>query len=123
MLKIFLITGGVNNGSYEFPLRLLKKELNDALLVIPHMSRADANKFMLKEGLMYKDICTLAKDEYRSQFDLDEWPPACQVKDTKALPSEFANLTEARVHPDPPSQCRIQQRSMTWMWLFQPFET
>jgi hypothetical protein len=97
MLKIFLIAGGANNGNYQFPLRLLKKELNDALLVIPHMSRADANRYMIKNSLTYKDICTLAEDEYRSQFDLDKWPPARLVKDTKALPSGFTNLTEARV--------------------------
>jgi hypothetical protein len=106
MLKIFLIAGGTNNGNYQFPLRLLKKELNEALLVIPHMSRTDADKFMIKENLTYKHICTLAEDEYRSQLDLDEWPPGRHAKDSKALPSGFANLatpspiaalTEARV--------------------------
>ncbi len=97
MLKIFLVAGGANNGNYQFPLRLLKKELNNALLVIPHMSRADADKFMIKENLTYKSICTLAEDEYRSQFDLNEWPPSRQTKDSKAPPSAFANLTEARV--------------------------
>jgi hypothetical protein len=65
-LKIFLIAGGANNGNYQFPSRLLKKDLNEALLVIPHMSRADADKFMVKAGLSYKDICTLAEDKYRS---------------------------------------------------------
>jgi hypothetical protein len=106
MLKIFLMAGGANNGNYQFPLRLLKKDLNSALLVIPHMNRADADKFMLKENLTYKHICTLAEDEYRSQFDLDEWPPARHTKDSKVPPSGFANLamppniaalTEARV--------------------------
>lgn len=97
MLKIFLLAGGTNNGNYQFPLRLLKKDLNEALLVIPHMSRADANKFMITQKLTYKDICALAEDEYRSQFDLNEWPPARHVKDSKAPPSLFGNLTEARV--------------------------
>jgi hypothetical protein len=97
MLKIFLLAGGANNGNFQFPLRLLKKELNEALLVIPHMSRSDADRFMIKEDLTYKDICTLAEDEYRSQFDLEEWPPARQSKDSKAPPASYANLTEARV--------------------------
>jgi hypothetical protein len=66
MLKIFLLAGGANNENYQFPLQLLKKELNAALLVITHMNCADADKFMLKESLTYKHICTLAKDEYRS---------------------------------------------------------
>jgi hypothetical protein len=85
MHKIFLIAGCANNGNYQFPLQLLKKELNEALLVIPHMSRADADKFMIKENLTYKHICTLAEDECRSHFDLDEWPPARHSKDSKAL--------------------------------------
>jgi hypothetical protein len=60
MLKIFLLAGGANNGNFQFPLRLLKKELNKALLVIPHMSRSNTDRFMIKKGLTYKDICTLA---------------------------------------------------------------
>jgi hypothetical protein len=97
MLKIFLIAGGNNNGNFQFPLRLLKKQLTKALLAIPYMSRADGDKYMVKENLTYKNICTLAEDEYRSQFDLGEWPPARNNQDSKAPQSGFANLTEAHV--------------------------
>jgi hypothetical protein len=97
MLKIFLIAGGNNNGNFQFPLRLLKKQLTEALLAIPYMSRADGDKYMVKENLTYKNICTLAEDEYRSQFDLGEWPPARNNQDSKAPQSGFANLTEAHV--------------------------
>jgi hypothetical protein len=97
MLKIFIAAGGANNGNYQFPLRLVKKDLNEALLAIPHMGRAEADKFMVKAGLTYKDICTVAKDKYRSQFDLDEWPPARHTKDSKGVPAGFAALTEAHV--------------------------
>jgi hypothetical protein len=41
-------------------LCLLKKELIEVLLVIPHMS-ADADKFMIKINLAYKNICNLEK--------------------------------------------------------------
>jgi hypothetical protein len=63
MLKFFLVEGGANNGNFQFPLCLLKKQLNGALLVIPYMSRADGDKYMVKESLTYKSICTLAKNE------------------------------------------------------------
>jgi hypothetical protein len=49
MLKIFLVAGGANNGNFQFPLCLLKKQLNEALLVIPYMSRADGGKYMFKK--------------------------------------------------------------------------
>jgi hypothetical protein len=51
MLKIFLIAGSANNGNYQLPLYLLKKGLNEALLIIPYMSQSDTNNFMMKAGL------------------------------------------------------------------------
>ena len=86
MLKIFLAAGRTNNGNYQFSLRLPQRELNPALLLIPHITRAHRDKHMIKENLTYKHICTLTEDEYCSQFDLNEWPPARHVKDSKAPP-------------------------------------
>jgi hypothetical protein len=68
MLKIFIAAGGANNGNYQFPLRLVKKDLNEALFAIPHMSCAGADKFMVKKGLTYKDICTVAEDKMASSL-------------------------------------------------------
>jgi hypothetical protein len=50
MLKIFLVAGGANNCNFQFPLRLLKKQLNEALLAIPYMSRSDGDKYWSKKA-------------------------------------------------------------------------
>ena len=105
MLEAFLKAGGPTNEDYRFPLRSLKARLDSALLLIGHMSKADADKHMQKENLTFKDICRLASTEYRKQFDRKQWPPASHASDSKAPPNRFgANLatgnqvvTEAQV--------------------------
>ena len=106
MLEAFLKAGGPTNEDFRFPLRTLKARLDSALLLIGHMSKADADKHMQKEGLTFKDICRLASAEYRKQYDRKQWPPAMHATDSKAPSSRFgANLavdqclpvTEAKV--------------------------
>ncbi|KAI2488999.1 hypothetical protein MHU86_25603 [Fragilaria crotonensis] len=42
--------------------------------------------------LTYKDICTQAEDTYRTLYDRKEWPPARNVKDSRAPPNAFGNI-------------------------------
>ena len=98
MLDSFMEAGGSNNEDFRYPLRALKVKLGDALLAIGYMSREDARKHMASLKLNYKDICTTAVDQYRSQLDNQRWPPSRGVTDTRTPPSAFGNV--AHCSPD-----------------------
>jgi Zinc knuckle len=89
MLKIFLLAGGDGNESFRFPLRGVQSVLDEALLAIGYMEKEDADRYMIKNSLSYKDICLKAEDQYRKFFDQKQWPPARHSKDSKAPPSGF----------------------------------
>jgi hypothetical protein len=93
MLDSFMEAGGNNNEDFRYPLRALKVKLGDALLAIGYMSREDSRKHMASLKLNYKDICTTAVDQYRSQFDNQRWPPSRGVSDTRIPPSAFGNVS------------------------------
>ena len=105
MLEAFLKAGGPTNEDFRFPLRTLKARLDSALLKIGYMSKIDADKYMQRENLTFKDICRLASTEYRKQYDRKQWPPAAHAVDSKAPPGRFGanmaaqenSITEARV--------------------------
>ena len=94
MLDTFLIAGGTGNEDFRFSLRSTKERLEEALLEIAHKEKLAANDYMTKEKLTYKDICTKAEDNYRSRFDRGRWPPARNVKDSKAPPTAYGNVAE-----------------------------
>jgi hypothetical protein len=89
MAKSFLLAGGPGNENFRSEVRTQSKTLSKALLAIAHKERADADKYMVDQSLTYMDICQLAEDEYRAQYDNKEWPPAKHVRDSKAVPSSF----------------------------------
>jgi hypothetical protein len=43
MLKIYLLAGGTNNKDYRFGLRMLKTKLDEELLAIGYMDKAQAD--------------------------------------------------------------------------------
>ena len=92
MLKIFLQAGGSGNEDFKYPLRGIKQELDKALLAIGYKEKAAANRHMLEKKLTYQDICRHAEDTYRTLYDRKEWPPAKNMRDSKAPPTSFGNL-------------------------------
>ena len=92
MLKIFLLAGGSGNEDFRFPLRSIKQELEKALLEIGYKEKSAANKHMIDKRLTYQDICRHAEDTYRTLYDRKEWPPARNVRDSRAPPSSFGNV-------------------------------
>jgi Zinc knuckle len=47
---------------------------------------------MLYNKLTYQDTCRHAEDAYRTLYDRKEWPPARNIRDSKAPPTSFGNL-------------------------------
>ena len=99
MMKIFLLlVGGTGNEDFRFPLRATKQKLEQALLNIGFKEKTAAHDHMMRQlELTYKDICSQAEDAYRTLYDRKEWPPARNVRDSKAPPATtFGNIaTEA----------------------------
>jgi hypothetical protein len=95
MLKSYLLAGGTDNEDYRFGLRMLKTKLDDELLAIGYMDKAQADTHMATHKLHYKDISSVATKAYRKQFDRGEWPPAKNLPDSKAPPAGYgANIAE-----------------------------
>ena len=99
MLKIFLQAGGTGNEDFRYPLRAVKQELDKALLEVGYKEKNAANRYMIEKKLTYQDICRNAEDTYRTLYDRKEWPPARNVRDSRAPPTSFGNLA---VECDPP---------------------
>ena len=95
MMKIFLLAGGTGNEDFRFPLRATKQRLEQALLDIGFKEKTAANDHMIKLKLTYKDVCTQAEDTYRTLYDRKEWPPARNVRDSRAPPTAFGNTASA----------------------------
>ena len=69
MLKTFLLTGGAGNEDYRFPLRPTKQTLDLSLLDIGYKEKSGAHAHVVAEKLTFQDICRLAEDVCRTQFD------------------------------------------------------
>ena len=98
MLKNFIKAGGDSTAAddFRFRLRSLKSALEDALNKIGYMSKLEGTALLAKQGLLYKDICKLADDEYRKSLDRGEWMPARNARDSKAPPSGYgAHVAQA----------------------------
>jgi hypothetical protein len=74
MLKIHLAAGGTDNEDHRFSLRGLKSKLEDELLAIGCMDKAQADRHMVAKKLHCKDANAVATKAYRMQFDRGEWP-------------------------------------------------
>jgi hypothetical protein len=81
MLKIYLAAGGTDNEDYRFLLCGSKSKLEDELLAIGYMDKAQADRHMVAKKLHYKDINAVATKAYRMQFDRGEWPPSKNLPD------------------------------------------
>ena len=92
MMKIFLLAGGSGNEDYRFPLRATKQKLEQALLDIGFKEKTAANNHMSELKLTHKDVCAQAEDTYRTLYDRKEWPPARNVRDSKAPPTAFGHI-------------------------------
>jgi hypothetical protein len=94
--KIFLLVGG---NRWKWKRGLPFRDPNpvqgvwQSLVVIAHMDKVDADKYMLDQALIFMDICRVAEDEYRSRYDHSVWPPAKHARDSKAVPSCFGANT------------------------------
>ena len=97
MMKMFLLAGGSGNEDFRFPLRATKQKLEQALLDIGFKEKGagPANLHMSNLKLNYRDVCTQVEDTYRTLFDRKEWPPARNVKDSKAPPVAYGNIAIA----------------------------
>jgi GAG-pre-integrase domain/Zinc knuckle len=86
MVKSFLQAGGSGQDaeSFRFPLRVLQQRLVKALQEIHFMTREDADKYMIKEKLTYKDACNAVESEYNLYKNNNEWGPAKHAGDSKA---------------------------------------
>jgi hypothetical protein len=97
IIKAFLAAGGEKNESYRFPLHDIKIRFNKELKTVVYMDKDTAQKYLAAKQLTYKDICNVAVDNYRTQFDSvpTEWPPARGNHDSKAPPRAFGNVASA----------------------------
>lgn len=95
MMEIFLLAGGSGNKDFHFPLRATKQKLEQALLDNGFKEKSAANDHMHALKLTYKkDICKQAEDTYRTLYDCKEWPPARNVRDSKAPPAALGHIAE-----------------------------
>ncbi len=97
MLNSIMEAGGNGNEDFRYPLREIKKNLNDKLLAIRHMSYDKAQQVMLEEELDVKSILTQAKDQYRVLKDDGRWPAASNAKDSKAINRNYGSVNTAKL--------------------------
>ncbi|KAI2491147.1 hypothetical protein MHU86_23433 [Fragilaria crotonensis] len=122
MMKIFLLAGGNGNEDFRFPLRATKQKLEQALLDIGFKEKTAANEHMKDMELTYMDICSQAEDTYRTLYDRKEWPPARNVRDSKAPPAAFGHIatesstpiTRAEVLTLNSEQTTVRNRGKQW---------
>jgi hypothetical protein len=97
MLKSYLLAGGTDNEDYRLGLRMVKTKLDNELLTIGYMDKAQADAHMVTHKVHYKDINSAATKAYRKLFDRGEWPLAKHLPDSKAPPVGYgANVAETK---------------------------
>jgi hypothetical protein len=100
MLKICLAAGGMDNEDCRFSLCGLKSKLEDELLAIGHMDKAQADRHMVAKKLHHKDVNAVAAKACRMQFDRGEWPRSKNLPDSLRPPPPTgcgANVAEGKV--------------------------
>ena len=95
MLDNFLEAGGPENETFRFPFRLYYIELRKAIDKVSLMQKDEADKFMLKAKLTYRDICTEVVRQFRILSNDSRWSPAQLPKDTRTVPAKYAQLAAA----------------------------
>jgi hypothetical protein len=93
MLDSFLQGGGSNADihtvQYQHDLFQLRQELDTALVKIGRMDLNAKNKYMITNGLTYREICSKAEEEWKKLFDDGKWAPAKTKRDPRRLPAGF----------------------------------
>jgi hypothetical protein len=71
--------------------------VSDELLKIRFMTKDDANNHMVQKLLTFQAICEAVEIQYRTFKDQKEWLQCKNVRDSKALPTQYgANLVEEK---------------------------
>ena len=95
MLNAIMEAGGTTNEDFKHPLREIKIKLNKKLLEMRHLTHDEKHRAMVKDNLDVKSLLTDAKDECRTLLDDNKWPAAMNVKDNKALNSNYGSVDQA----------------------------
>ena len=89
--------GGRSNMEFVSELRPVRRQLEDALKKIRHLSYDDAGAVLTNKDLDFLSLLNLWKTEYRRLEDTDEWHPSKQTSDSKALPRTFGHINSAKL--------------------------
>ena len=76
----------------------LLQDVKAQALQITHLNNEQKSKHMNQHDCGWEDILNKAKDLYKEQMvdGMERWPPACNTRDSKAPPSQYAaNLSQA----------------------------
>ena len=95
MLDIGMAAGGENNEDYKFPLRMIRVNLEAALLQIRHMSYVESRQYLSSRKLDAESIINKLQDSYRTLYDNGRWPPAKDSKDSKAMNHSYGRVNLA----------------------------
>ena len=95
MLDIGMAAGGENNEDYRFPLRMIRVNLEAALLQIRHMSYVESRQYLSSRKLDAESIINKLQDSYRTLYDNGRWPPAKDSKDSKAMNHSYGRVNLA----------------------------
>ena len=74
--------------TFQFRMLGLVEKLEMGLAHIAFHDNVTAERYMIQEGLSYKEVCMLAASLYRTALDTDEWGPAKLPKD-RTVPRAF----------------------------------
>ena len=90
MINGFIAAGGDNNEDWKAPLRLIKEDLDKALVKLGfHRTKEDESQFMKREKLTYKYICRDVRSRYKKKVESKEWPPGMTPTDNRRLPRQY----------------------------------
>lgn len=101
MLDAFLSAGGREAEQFRFPLRYLRDRLGKKVLSVAHLSKQEADKIMVQEGLTFRQICTEATDSYRTRVANGDWGPARNNPDSKKPPNNFGMMADSNANWTP----------------------
>ena len=93
MLDRFLEGGGsqgdVPTLQYRHSLLQLRQKLDKALIHVGRLAPNDQDRYMASEALTYRDICSLAEDEWKKLVDDNKWAPARTKIDSGRPSNQF----------------------------------
>ena len=70
----------------------LLQDVKAQALQITHLNNKQKSKHMNQHDCGWEDILNKAEDLYKEQMvdGMERWPPACNTRDSKAPPSQYA---------------------------------